>query len=82
MNQERRQHGAGLGTDTATSELYIAVTGGVLNSGYCGYKCYLDSVEILFLGDTEWKTGKQHLFHNMGKAIDTFLKYFRPEYAK
>ena len=57
MNQERRQHGAGLGTDTATSELYIAVTGGVKNSGY-----YFGSVEILFLGDTEWKTGKQHLF--------------------
>ena len=80
MNQERRQHGAGLGTDTATSELYIAVTGGVLNSGH--YSGAMDSVEILFLGDTEWKTGKQHLFHNMGKAIGTFLKYFRTEYAK
>ena len=60
MNQKRRQHGAGLGTDTKTSEQYIAVTGGVPNSEY-----YLGYVEILFLGDTEWKTGKQHLFHNM-----------------
>ena len=49
LNQGRSQHAAGLGIDTATSETYIAVTGGM---------GYLDSVEILYSGDTEWNTGK------------------------
>ena len=57
LKEGRRQHAAGLGTDTTTSEHYIAVTGGIGNSGY------LDSVEILYMGDIEWQVGKQLLFH-------------------
>ena len=53
MDQARYEHAAGLGIDTATSEQYIAVTGG--NDGFG----VLDSVGILYSGETEWQTGKQ-----------------------
>ena len=61
LTEGRRHHAAGLGTDTTTSEQYIAVTGGIGNSVY--YSGHLDSVEIFYAGDTEWQVGKQHLFH-------------------
>ena len=54
MDTARVQHAAGVGIDTATSQHYIAVTGGY-------YSGYLDSVEILYSGETEWQTGKQLL---------------------
>ena len=57
LTDGRRQHAAGLGIDTTTSEHYIAVTGGIGNSG-----C-LDSVEICYMGDTAWQIGKQVVFH-------------------
>ena len=57
VTEGRRQHAAGLGTDTATNKTYIAVTGGIGNSGY------LDSVEILYMAGAEWQVGKQHLFY-------------------
>ena len=57
VTEGRRQHAAGLGTDTATNQTYIAVTGGIGNSGY------LDSVEILYMAGAEWQVGKQHLFY-------------------
>ena len=56
MDTARGYHAAGVGIDTATSQHYIAVTGGRYHdSGYI----YLDSVEILYSGETEWQTGKQ-----------------------
>ena len=80
LKEGRRQHAAGLGTDTTTSEHYIAVTGGIGNSLY--YLGYLDSVEILFSGDTEWQTGKQHLFHFLLWVIHTSVKTVRTKYVK
>ena len=56
MDTPRYWHAAGVGIDTATSQHYIAVTGGY-GSGY------LDSVEILYSGETEWQTGKQPAFY-------------------
>ena len=53
MDTARYRHAAGVGIDTATSQHYIAVTGG---ENYYGE---LDSVEILYSGETEWQTGKQ-----------------------
>ena len=51
LKQERGWHAAGLGMDRATNDPYIAVTG--------GYKSgYLDSVELLYEGETEWQAGK------------------------
>ena len=58
MDQARYWHAAGLGIDTATSEQYIAVTGGYAGY-YDGSHHYLESVEILYSGETEWQTGKQ-----------------------
>ena len=54
MDQARRKHAAGLGTDTETSEQYIVVAGG---SGIYGS---LDSVEILYSSGTKWQAGRQH----------------------
>ena len=52
-------HAAGLGIDTATSEQYIAVTGGLYYDS--GTIVVLDSVEILYSGETKWQTGKHSL---------------------
>ena len=52
LNQARSSHGVGLGMDTATSEHYIAVSGG----RYDDYGS-LDSVELLYKGETEWQAG-------------------------
>ena len=51
LKQARHSHAAGLGMDRATNDPYIAVTGG-WNSGT------LDSVELIYEGDTEWQAGK------------------------
>ena len=51
MKQVRGYHAAGLGKDQAKNDPYIAVTGG-FKSGY------LDSVELLYEGETEWQAGK------------------------
>ena len=51
LKQARRMHAAGLGMDRATNDPYIAVTGGYGGS-------YLDSVELLYEGETEWQAGK------------------------
>ena len=69
MDQARAWHAAGLGIDTASSDQYIAVTGG---SGYSGY---LDSVEILFPGESEWQTGKQwsHKKGQIGPCCGLFV---------
>ena len=54
--QARIEHAAGLGMDTATTLHYIAVTGG----HYYDYgDIFLDSVEILYSGETEWQAGKE-----------------------
>ena len=53
MKQARKFHAAGLGMDQATNDPYIAVTAGV------GFGIgYLDSVELLYEGETEWQAGK------------------------
>ena len=51
MKQARKFHAAGLGMDQATNDPYIAVTGGYISG-------YLDSVELLYEGETEWQAGK------------------------
>ena len=61
LQQARTGHAAGLGTDTATSQQYIAVTGGRYYDSDIYWYIYLSSVEILYSGETEWhwQTGKQ-----------------------
>ena len=51
MKQAKYGHAAGLGMDQATNDPYIAVTGGL-------YSGRLDSVELLYEGETEWQAGK------------------------
>ena len=51
MNQARFHHSAALGMDQATNDPYIAVTGGYKSGN-------LDSVELLYEGETEWQAGK------------------------
>ena len=52
LKEVRGLHAAGLGMDQATNDPYIAVTGG-FGSGQ-----HLDSVELLYEGETEWQAGK------------------------
>ena len=56
LKQARYWHAAGLGMDRATNDPYIAVTGGVYKYGTVGWN--LDSVELLYEGETEWQAGK------------------------
>ena len=62
LNQRRIYHAAGLGRDTATNEPFIAVTGGWNGSMAPGST--LDSVELLYEGETKWQAGKQQKFQN------------------
>ena len=58
LSQSRSRHAVGFGMDTSTSECYIAVTGGK-PSDYG----FLQTVELLYVGETEWQAGKYQQFH-------------------